>query len=435
MVQTALTDQVLKRASPVSKTRLEYWDAFLEGFGYRTSAPGKGSFFVMFRLDGKQRRLTLGRYPAMTLAVARAKAGEALQAAKENRNPAIEEATRQREEGEKRSRTMTLAVEEFLKLYPRYRPSTRAEVARLLRREVLPTLGERSISGITRRDIARVVNAVSDRGAHTTANRVLAYLGAFFTWLVERGELDATPILNLAKPAKERSRDRVLTDGELRAVWLAGEKMGAPFGSLVQLLLLTAQRRDEVAGMSRSDLDLAAGIWILAREQTKPDRRHEVPLSSLARSIIKGLPDRGDLIFRAMSVRKTADTTPRHISGWSTFKRRLDEKALEILQAVENKEAEKVRRKPKAVTLPQYGLQDLRRTVASGMARLGIAPHVVERLLNHSAGTIRGVAAVYNRHSYGPETRHAVDVWESHISGLLVPKSFNVGEFHTSQMT
>jgi integrase len=432
MVQTALTDQVLKKAKPPKNTRMEFWDAYLEGFGYRTSAPGKGSFFVMYRLDGKQRRMTVGRYPAMTLESARAKAKSALQAAKENRDPVLEEAERLAEEGRKRASTLKLAVEDFLKLYPRYKPSTRAEVKRLLEKEVLPTLGERPVTAITRRDIARVVNAVSDRGAGTTANRLLAYLGAFFSWMVERGDLEATPIINLAKPAEERARDRVLTDDELRGVWLGADKMAYPFGRVVQLLILTGQRRDEVAGMQKSDLDLNAGTWTLAREQTKSDRRHEVPLSKAAKQIIETLPDRGgDLVFRAMSIRrKDKREEARHISGWSFFKRTLDEKALAAIQKFEDKAAEKERREAKDAALSPYTLHDLRRTVASGMARLGIAPHVVERLLNHSTGTIRGVAAVYNRHSYAPEMRHAVDVWAKHIEGLLAPAPSNVVALH-----
>ncbi len=436
MVQKLLTDKVLEKIAPPTNGRLELWDAHLEGFGYRASQVGRGSFFAMYRLDGKQRRLTIGRYPAMSLAIAREKAGAALQAARENRDPALEEKDRQREEGEKRSKTLAIEVENFLRLYPRYRPSTRAEVGRLLRREVVATLGERPISSITRRDIAKVVNAVADRGAGTTANRVLAYLGSFFTWLVERGELDTTPIQNLAKPSEERSRDRVLTDQELVAVWQAAEEMAYPFGPLVQLLFLTAQRRDEVASALRADIDPKAGIWTLAREQTKSDRRHEVPLSTLAQSIFEGLPDRGELYFRAMSVRRKTNAAgakkeaPRHISGWSAFKRTLDKKALEALQEAEDEAAKQERRHSKTVTLPTFTLHDIRRTVASGMARLGIAPHVVERLLNHSTGTIRGVAAVYNRHSYAPEMRHAVDLWAAHITRLLEPSPWNVVAMH-----
>jgi integrase len=430
MAQKLLTDKLLEKAVPPKGGRLELWDSYLEGFGYRASQKGRGSFFAMYRLDGRQRRMTLGRFPAMSLATARTKAAEAMQAARENRDPIAEEDERQREEGEKRSRTMTVAIADFLRLYPRYKPATRAEVKRLLEREVLPTLGDRAVSSITRRDVARVVNAVADRGAGTTANRLLAYMGAFFSWLVSRGELCATPIVNLSKPAAERARDRILTDDELRAVWLAGEKMGYPFGSLVRLLVLTAQRRDEVAGMLRSDLDLKAGIWTLAREATKSDRRHEVPLSSAVVEIIAATPDRGDLVFRAMSVRKTDDKAPRHISGWSAFKKALDKKTIEILQDAENERAKEEKRKAKVVTLPPFTLHDLRRTAASGMARLGIAPHVVERLLNHSGGTIRGVAAIYNRHSYAPEMRHAVDLWAAHVAGLVTPAPSNVVMLH-----
>ncbi len=423
MVQKVITDKMLENLNPAAGARVEVWDSYVEGFGYRASTKGRGSFFIMYRLDGRQRRMSLGRYPIMGLEEARGRAKVALAAAKANRDPVQEEDARKREEGEKRARTMQAAVDDFLLKYPRYRPSTRAEVSRLLKKEVLPTLKERPVSSVTRRDIARVVNAVADRGAAITANRVLAYLGAFFSWLVERGELEATPLVNLAKPAPERSRDRVLTDGELRAVWLAGESMAYPFGRVVQLLLLTAQRRDEVAGMRRKDVDLAQGLWTLEREATKSDRRHEVPLSPGAVELLKDLPERGDLFFAAMSIRKKGDETPRHISGWSNFKTALDKKAVEIMTKEEAELAEKERRPSREVSLPAFTLHDLRRTAASGMARLGIAPHVVERVLNHSSGTIKGVAAIYNRHDYAPEMRHALNAWAAHVEGLVVPRA------------
>jgi integrase len=421
MVQTAITDQALKRIAPAPGKRIELWDAYLEGFGYRATQKGKGNFFVMFRFEGKQRRHTIGRYPIVSLEEARDLARDALKKAKSGTDPSADRAAQTEADRERRARTVSAAVADFLTLYPRYRPSTRAEVKRLLNREVVPEVGDMPISTVGRKDIARVVNLVADRGARTTANRLFSYLQALFGWLVDRGELDTTPFINLHKPSPEHSRDRVLSDVELACVWKAADGMSYPFGHFVQLLILTAQRRDEVAGMRRMDLDIAEQVWALPREQTKSDRTHRVPLSPLAAKIIGTLPKHDEmLLFPATRRRKKDALAARHISGWSAFKRTLDKKAHEQFRVmVERINGEKRNTGP--TTIKPWTLHDLRRTVASGMAALGVAPHVVERLLNHSAGAIRGVAAVYNRYSYVPEMRLAVEIWAEHVTGIIHP--------------
>ena len=419
MVQTAITDQALKRISPAAGKRIELWDAYLEGFGYRATQKGKGSFFIMFRHEGRQRRHMIGRYPLMSLEEARGIAKNALRQVKDGVDPVIERADKSAAERDRRARTVSLAVTDFLALYPRYRPSTRATVKRLFNKEVLPLIGDIPISDVGRKEIARVINLVADRGAPIAANRLFSYLQAFFGWLLDRGELDATPFLNLKKPSPEHSRDRVLSDNELACLWKAAESIGYPFGRFVQLLILTAQRRDEVAGMRWADVDAAEILWTLPREYTKSDRTHRVPLSPLAAEIVGGLPKHDDtLLFPATRRRNKDNLTPRHISGWSGFKRTLDEKALQQLHKAATERAKTKKLTVEPVSIEPWTLHDLRRTVASGMAALGVAPHVVERLLNHSTGTIRGVAAVYNRHSYLPEMRRAVEVWAQHVTML-----------------
>jgi integrase len=412
MVQTAITDQALKRIAPASGKRVELWDAYVLGFGYRATQKGSGSFFVMYRLGGKQRRQTIGRYPAMSLEQARAVAQDTLRKVRGGTDPAEELARQIEAERERKARTISLAIADFLAVYPRYRPSTRAQVKRLFNREVVPELGDKPVSAVARKDIARVINLVADRGSPIMANRLFAYLQAFFGWLVDRGDLDTTPFTNLHKPSPEHSRDRVLTDAELGAVWKAAEGMGYPFGRVVQLLILTAQRRDEVGSMRRADIDTAERLWTLPREKTKSDRTHRVPLSPLATQIIDKLPARDDVLLFPPSRRLKKDDSARHISGWSALKRTLDEKAQAQFRAMAVAPAA-----GHAVIAP-WTLHDLRRTVASGMAARGVAPHIVERLLNHSTGTIRGVAAVYNRHTYLPEMFRAVEVWATHVLEL-----------------
>jgi integrase len=185
----------------------------------------------------------------------------------------------------------------------------------------------------------------------------------------------------------------VLVQDELAAVWRACDALGWPFGPLVQLLIVTAQRRDEVARMAWPDLDLERRLWTLPRKLTKADRVHDVPLSGLALEIIEGLPRIGDgLAFPANRARST-----RPVSGFSKAKARLDR-----LSGVAG-----------------WRLHDLRRTAASEMARLGHPPHVVAAILNHSPGSTQGITAIYNRHRYGDEKRIALAAWGRELERVL----------------
>jgi integrase len=203
-------------------------------------------------------------------------------------------------------------------------------------------------------------------------------------------------------PAEERSRDRVLSAEELRLVWLATERQDWPFGPFVKLLLLTAQRLNEVAGMRWSELDLDAAMWTLPAERAKNDKAHHVPLSVQAIALIRSLPrlDGTDFVFT------TTGRTP--ISGFGRAKQRLDE----TVQTIRREEAEVAGESfDKAAAFPEWRFHDFRRTAVTGMAEMGIAPHVADRILNHVQGTIRGVAAVYNRHAYLDERRKALQDW------------------------
>jgi integrase len=221
------------------------------------------------------------------------------------------------------------------------------------------------------------------------ANRVLAAVRRFWNWCLEQGKAEASPVASIKAPAKESSRDRVLSEDEIRRIWSACDQMGWPFGLLIQLLLVTGQREDEVAGMRWSDIDLKSGVWTLAREMSKSDRLNQVPLPSLALQILEALPRTGALVF------STTGSTP--VSGFSKAKARCD-----CLSGVEG-----------------WRFHDLRRTVASGMARLKVEPWVVEKVLNHQTGQLSGVAGVYNRWGYLDEKREALEKWAMNLGGLL----------------
>jgi integrase len=251
--------------------------------------------------------------------------------------------------------------------------------------------GSRKISEIRREDILSLLDHLVDGGAPVGANRVLAAIRKLFNWAAGRSMLPANPCERIQRPTDEVSRDRVLNDDELRLVWRAAGERGWPFGPIVQLLILTGQRRDEVAGMAWSELNLKGATWHLPRGRVKNDNGHDVPLSAPALAIIGQVQKVAgvDLLFSTTG--KTA------VSGFSKEKKAIVEQ----------------------VVFDDWWLHDLRRTMASGMARLGVSLPVIEKILNHSSGSFRGVVGVYQRHSYANEKRAALDLWGAHVARLV----------------
>jgi len=215
---------------------------------------------------------------------------------------------------------------------------------------------------------------------------------------MERYRVDGNPCSGVKPPAKEKSRDRVLTDDELKAVWKAADELAWPFGRIVQLLILTGQRREEVAGTTWGEFNLETRVWKLPRGRVKNDAGHDVPLSVAAIELIKGLPRlRGcDLVF--------STTGESAVSGFSKAKDKLDKKA----------------------DVRNWRIHDLRRTVASGMARLGVNLPVIEKVLNHSSGSFAGIVGVYQRHSFADEKRQALEAWARFVTNLVEGKPTNI---------
>jgi integrase len=264
-----------------------------------------------------------------------------------------------------------------------------AEISRLLRREVGKSWAGRSIHEITKRDVVEVVSAIEQRGAPGTANKTLKSIKTFLRWCVGRAVLDRSPAEGVPLPAKEVARDRILDDRELANVILAARKIGGPYGGIVELLALTGQRREEVAGLHRDEFDLAQRIWTIPRARTKNAKPHIVQLSKQALAVLERADHCGPLVLSPLGTKT--------FQNFTHAKRFLDQ-----LSGVTG-----------------WRLHDLRRTCVSGMARLGIAPHVADKILNHQAGTISGVAAVYQRHEFLLERRQALDLWGAHVGEIL----------------
>ena len=248
----------------------------------------------------------------------------------------------------------------------------------------------------------------AERGGYMS-NRTLAAIRRLFSWAVERDVLDASPAQNVKPVGKEVSRDRVLTYDELRTFWKATDGDDHPWHSFFRTLLLTAQRRSEVATMRWQDLDADKPLWSIPREFVKADRAHDVPLSPEVVAILSNLPRyRGPFIFT------TGDGTVP-ISGFTTAKRRVEKKMVETMREA----AEEAGEDPETVELPRWTLHDLRRTAASGIARLGFPPHVTGAVLNHTPSATAGITSIYVRFRYDDERRQALEAWARRLEQIV----------------
>jgi integrase len=379
-------------ALPTPKSDIVYWDAGIPGFGVKVTPTGRKVFIVLYRTGGagsKLRKYTIGPYGRVTLHQARLAAQKVFAAKLEGRDPAAEKRERKR-------RVVADRVEDLLESFITQRLSKNrsgGEVARLLRREVGKAWAGKSIHEISKRDVVEVISAIEQRGAPVAANKTLKSLKTFLRWCVGRAILDQSPAEDVPLPAKEVARDRVLDDQELARVIFAARKIGGPYGGIVELLTLTGQRREEVAGLTWQELDLQQGVWTIPKARTKNGKAHVVHLSNQSLAVLRRADQRGPLVLSLRGSKPFQD--------FSTAKRQLDQLA--------------------GVT--DWRLHDLRRTCVSGMARLGVAPHVADKLLNHQTGTISGVAAVYQRHEFLAERRAALDVWGAHIGQIVGEKS------------
>jgi integrase len=365
-----------------------YWDAASPGFGVKVTPTGRKVFVVLYRTVGagsKLRKYTIGPYGRVTLHQARVAAQKVFAAKLEGRDLAAEKR-------EAKRRVVADRLEDLLETFITQRLSKNrsvAEISRLLRREVGNPWAGRSIHEISKRDVVELVSTIEQRGAPGSANKTLKSIKTFLRWCVGRAVLDRSPAEGVPLPAKELARDRILDDKELAQVILAARKIGGPYGGIVELLALSGQRREEVAGLHREELDLAQRTWTIPKARTKNAKAHIVHLSKQALDVLKRAGQCGPLVLSPLG------TKP--FQNFTHAKRLLDQ-----LSGVTG-----------------WRLHDLRRTCVSGMARLGVAPHVADKILNHQSGTISGVAAVYQRHEFLAERKAALDLWGAHIAGLI----------------
>lgn len=362
-----LTDISIRALKPPERGQKTHFDDGLTGFGVRVSQGGTKTFVLM---HGADRKLTsIGRVGIVSLAQARQKAKRLL--AEQMLGIRAEE-----------SATFQEALDAFLaSCEGRIRPRTVYDYRRLLNRH-FGRFAKRRLSAIPKSEFVEAVDRL--KGTPVEQNHAFAAGRTFFRYCVSHGLLTQSPFEAMKLPARIRTRDRTLDPQELAAVYRAAEEIGYPFGTIVQLLILTGERKGEIAALEWG--------WIgddaitIPKTVAKNHREHTFPIGSIVRSVLANVPKNDSRLFT--------------VYNWDSKTNDLRARA----------------------GIPHFVLHDLRRSYASGMASLGVAPHVVERLLNHVSGTVSGVAAVYNRYTYAAEMREAVTAWERRLEKLLAPR-------------
>jgi integrase len=365
-----------------------YWDTDITGLAVKVTPKGKKTFLVQYRPGGRgtpTRKIFLGPYGEVTLHKAKTEALRILGLRAEGRDPAQE---RKLAKQHAVSNKFEAIAKDFLDKHASQN-RTADQVERTLQHDVLPHWGKRSIHDIDKPDVILLLDAVVARGSPIMANRLLALLSKLFNWCLSRGLITASPCTGIEAPSKEKARDRVLTDDELVSIHETIRNMGGAFGPIVEMLLLTGQRLREVSETTWEELDLDNALWTIPSSRTKNEKPHFVHLSDQAVTVISNITPIGDYVFT------TNGKTP--FSGFSKSKKRLNELS----------------------EVTDWTLHDIRRTVVSGMARLGIQPHIADKILNHQSGTISGVAAVYQRHEFLDERKTALDAWSNHVQSLV----------------
>lgn len=404
-----LTDKALEAAKP-KENRFSIYDHRHEGLQLVVHPSGVKSWVWRGKVRGQTQKHTLGRYPAHSLADAREWAAGIISMRDGGLDPRAERQARQAE-----AARVIMTVDRAFDLYMEREGESRRSADSKRRdydRDIKPRIGAKALVDVDRKDLAGII---SDKfaTAPVASNRLQAMLCRFFRWCVTKGYgetgLETNPAQYLVKLAEEKSRDRALSDWEIRLFLKALPVLENRFATAFKLLLLTGARRSEVVESSWPEFNLAKGEWLIPAERAKNGRPHLLPLGPMALALVNATPrsNRSDFLFPSRSL-----NSDKAMSGFS--------KALRQLCARMDELAAKDGR-----TIAPWRLHDLRRTVATGMSGLldakhqpRVQPHVVEALLNHVSGMRAGVAGVYNRHAYYAEKKAALALWDRHLKTL-----------------
>jgi integrase len=374
-------------------------DDAIAGFGLRirrvtkrnktlSNKPPSRTWIFRYRFADTNHRITIGDVSAIAVARAREIATDLYVTVKAGRNPAAEK----RESIERGKDTFGALVERYLAAKQAKRPNTVRILTRTLNSYCRP-LHKLPLDGIDRKVIATRLNAVAVESGNVSANRTREALSAMFSWAMAEGLAENNPVIGTTR-RDEHAREQTLDDNELRLVWQSLN--GGDYGTILKLLILTGQRLNEISGMTWRELDFSQRKISLPGTRTKNHRPHDVPLAGTAYTLLSGRQQNGrDYVFGTRGV---------GYQGFSVPKRLLDAR---------------IAKANGGAPIPAWTHHDIRRSVVTSMAKLGIAPHVIEALVNHVSGFRAGVAGVYNRNTYAPEKAEALAKWDAHINSLV----------------
>jgi integrase len=378
--KTRLTDAAVERLKAPAGGQVDYFDKQYPGLTLRVSCGGRKAWNYLYRINGKQRRLRLDIYPAMSVAEAHEAWRKARDAVQAGRDPTARAGP---------AKDFTSVFEEWFQR-DQAKNKSRVAVRGYFERNVLPYWQRRPIDEIGKRDCLNVIDALADQGKITAARRLHGHLHRLFKWAIGRDIITLNPLAGVDKPGASVKRDRVLSDDELVKVWNGAERLGWPYGPAFQLLILTGARREEIGRLRWAEID--NNTIKLEGSRTKNGEPHHIPLSAAAAAVLYDLPRIADSPFVFTSSGKSP------LSGWSTAKLDLDDFA--------------------AISHP-WRTHDFRRTCATGLQKLGTSLQVTEAILGHTAGSRGGVVGIYQRYSYDAEKRAALEAWGAHVMALV----------------
>jgi integrase len=404
-MKRTLTDRFLKSVAAAPKGKhADYADSIVPGLAVRVSSTGQKTFVLVSRFPGRNNptRRAIGSYPAITIEKARTRARGWLELVERGIDPAVAVASEVEANRQRQNNTFRAVAESFIQKHVGSR-RTAIPVTQLIERKLVAPWGDRPIDTIGKRDVIELVEGVRQVSGTESARQTLIYARRLFGWAAGRDLVPQNPCLAVAVadllPPKI-SRDRVLSDDELRLILKAtgDDGIGYPTGPFARLLLLTAARRGEVADATWPEIDLRTATWLPPSARVKNATEHLIPLSAAAVTLLGSLPrfNGGEYLF-------STTFGERPISGFSKLKLRLDQRIAKLNDGM---------------PIPDWTWHDFRRTVASGMSRLGIPPHIIEAVLNHRSGIIRGVARTYNRHDFRTEKANALSAWAGYLERL-----------------
>lgn len=430
MAKAIISKRTVDAAQAEAKPYL-VWDEKLAGFGLKVTPAGGKVYVYQYRvaLPGMAEkttpaRYTIGKHGNLTPEQARKRAQELAALVDAGIDPREAEAEKRkakedaRREAEEKARLESdLAFARMADLWLAYyendkgrRPSSVRQAKLVVENYLKPALADRPMPHIARTDLQPILDAVPV-GKKAMRRAVFAYASVLFGWAAGRGDIPRNPLAEMAKPPAPKARDRVLSDDELVEVWNAAVVTAKPWGPFYRLAILTGQRREEVAALRWAELDRAAREWTIPTDRAKNGVAHIVPLSDAAVDELDTIAG-ADVWPKFGYVLTTTGRTP--ISGFSKAKKALDAKLVDMRQEV-------VGEGVKVDGLPAWRVHDLRRTVATGLQRLGIRFEVTEATLNHVSGAKGGVAGIYQRHDWKEEKRAALDAWAHHVAVILKP--------------